>query len=74
MIALLFLLQTEEILGSDPWKGLKVGSWVTRARSERMGDKLKEATTRTLMVEEDGQVVRRQGPPGEETVTMHIHG
>ena len=74
MIALLLIVQTEEILGSDPWEGLKAGSWITRARSDRRGDKLKEATTRTLMVEEEGKVIRKQGPPGEENMTLHIDG
>lgn len=67
MLALLLL---QEIVGSDPWKDLKAGSWVTRTRTDKMGDKIKEATTRSEMVEEDGKVVRREG----ESITMHLYG
>jgi hypothetical protein len=67
---MLVLLLLQDIVGSDPWKDLKAGSWVTRTRTDKMGDKIKEATTRTLMVEEDGKVVRREG----ESIMMHLHG
>lgn len=65
-----------DIAGDSPWKGFGVGSWVSRSRTQKQGDQIREATSKHTVakIPKDGSPEMKVESNGKETLNLHLHG